>query len=399
MQLCFFHDQFAKNFLPLTLSRPVFDLRVGILTIQEKWEIRLSSNFVSGIYDEYLYDVFPRQPINSNDECLWINARVLPSKKLSEQILGLPLNALLLINDVPVAARLDGEHSITQSEGNHFNVEGLTLIENQSSFSSINYLTDLLSLNGSEIESDIELLKLDSTDTLSSQNPESIFKNSEDIYIQESACIEPGSIIMADKGPVYIGANVTIEAGSILKGPVAICDGATVKMKARISDNTTIGPVCKVGGEISNSIFHSYSNKGHDGYVGNSIIGQWCNFGADTNTSNLKNNYTKVSLIDWSTKKASQESVQFLGTVMGDHSKTAINTMLNTGTICGLSSNIYAVGFPPKYIPSFSWLINENTDNYFFDKAIEAMKAMMSRRNITISSEYIDMMNYIYTNK
>ena len=201
---------------------------------------------------------------------------------------------------------------------------------------------------------------------------------------------------MANKGPIYIGPNSVIEAGAILKGPVAICNNATVKMTARVYDSSTIGPFSKVGGEVSSTIFHSYSNKAHDGFVGNSIFGQWCNLGADSNTSNLKNNYDFVRIQDWETKEFYKVGFQFFGTVMGDHSKTSINSMLSTGTTCGVSSNIFTSAFPPKYIPSFTWLDGEKNPEFRFDKALEVMKAMMARRNVELSEEYEHMMRYIF---
>ncbi len=193
--------------------------------------------------------------------------------------------------------------------------------------------------------------------------------------------------------------NAKVEAGSILRGPVVVGEGTTVKMASRIYGGSTIGPVCKVGGEVSNCIFHSYSNKAHDGFTGNSLFGQWVNLGADTNTSNLKNNYSTVRMANWVTRKEEETGVQFLGTVMADHSKTAINTMLNTGTMCGVSSNIFMGGFPPKFIPSFSWVGSSEFGVYKFDKAIEAMKAMMKRRNVELTEAYQKMMRVHFTNR
>lgn len=219
------------------------------------------------------------------------------------------------------------------------------------------------------------------------------------IFVAEGAVVEAGAILNASTGPVFIGPGARVECGAILKGPVAICEKATVKMGARVSEATTIGPLCKVGGEIMNSIFHSYSNKAHDGFVGNSVIGQWCNLGADTNTSNLKNNYSRIRLRDWLSGETIDTGIQFFGTVMGDHSKTAINTMLNTGTICGVSANIFTSGFPPKYIPSFSWLGDEGQTTYRLEKALEAMSAMMGRRDIELSDTYRKMIEHLFTHE
>lgn len=397
MQFCFFSDHLAGNFLPLTLTRPIFDLRIGALTIREKWGLSLSTPSISGILDPHLSSVFGLEPIDSSKEVLWINSRFLPSPELISEIKDLPINSFLEYNGDVISANISGEKSKFLASTNSFKTDGLTKISlsNSSIIHSITYLWDLLELNKSEIKRDISILNPEQL--LNTNFPDScVFDSSENIFVGENVTIEPGCIFLAEKGSIYLGPNATIEAGSILRGSVAIGEGATVKMRARISDGTTIGPYCKVGGEVSNCIFHSYSNKGHDGYTGNSIFGQWCNLGADTNTSNLKNNYANVTLHDWKTGKPSKQGVQFLGTVMGDHSKTAINTMLNTGTICGVSSNIFTSGFPPKFIPSFSWMGVNGTELYKFDKAIETMEAVMKRRNVELTEDYKTMMKRIF---
>lgn len=395
MHLCFFSDELSKNFLPLTLTRPVFDLRVGILTIREKWEHALSIKFSSGVFPTYLKPIFNQSEIDKEKDCIWINSRFLPNQSLVELIFQLEKGSALFQENHIIAARLDADNSKNMLGHNLFNTDDLKLHETITHVNSISYFWDLLSLNGQEMLSDLTLFGIPSLEhsntiyqNLSSSNPEQIF-------ISKSATIEPGCILIADNGPIYIGDNAIIEAGSILRGPVAICEGATVKMRARIYDSTTIGPVCKVGGEVSNSIFHSYSNKAHDGFTGSSLIGQWCNFGADTNTSNLKNNYGEVKIFDWSSKTEYEKGFQFFGTILGDHSKTAINTVLNTGTTCGVCTNIFSLGFPPRYIPSFQWMGQEKTVDYKFEKAISAMRAMMARRKIVLSEDYLKMMEYI----
>tara|TARA_R110000868_G_scaffold259361_3_gene517202 strand:+ start:32060 stop:33256 length:1197 start_codon:yes stop_codon:yes gene_type:complete len=394
MQLCFFSDQIAKNFLPLTLTRPVFDLRVGVLTIREKWEHYLGIKFISGIYEEYLYSVFKSNPIKEDEDCIWINSRFLPSDNLMNSIKALEPNQALSKGGKIIAAKISGTVSALLFENRAFNVDDLKKKEIDLELKSISFFWDLLSLNGDEITSDLKFFDYKPVSAIH-LNGESIFKNTNNIFIADNAIIEPGCIIMAEKGPVFIGSNAIIEAGSILKGPVAICEGSTVKIRARIYDNTTIGPVCKVGGEVSNSIFHSYSNKSHDGFTGSSLVGQWCNFGADSNTSNLKNSYGEVKIFDWTTKTEYEKGFQFFGTILGDHSKTAIDTVLNTGTTCGVCSNIFSLGFPPRYIPSFSWMGQKETTKYNFDKAIIAMSAMMKRRGIELSDEYKQMMKVI----
>jgi UDP-N-acetylglucosamine diphosphorylase/glucosamine-1-phosphate N-acetyltransferase len=246
-------------------------------------------------------------------------------------------------------------------------------------------------LNGPQIQADIELLSVEQASL-----PEYVIVDHEnEVYVDPTAHIEPGVTIITEGKPVYIGPNAHVMAGSILRGPLAICERAVIKSGAKIYGKTSIGPVCKVGGEINNCIFHSYSNKGHDGFVGNSLFGQWCNLGADTNTSNLKNNYSPVRLTDWHSGESMDTGQQFIGTIMGDHSKTAINTMLNTGTICGVSSNIFSSGFPPKYIPSFSWMGGGERQLYRFDKAVETMERMMARRDVELTADYQRMMQQI----
>ncbi len=395
MQLCFFSDELSKNFLPLTLTRPVFDLRIGILTICEKWETTLSLKYTSGIFDKNLAFVFKNKELNTDQNCIWVNSRILPTQELIDAISNLPEQSILFKDDVPIVANINGAESLKMIEGNHFSSENFTRIDLEIPISSITYLWDLLSRNEGEIKNDIHSLGLSSILNSELEYVDTIISGEDQSYISDSAKIEPGCILIAEKGPIYIGPNTTIEAGSILKGPVAVCEGATVKMRARIYDATTIGPVCKVGGEVSNSIFHSYSNKAHDGFTGSSLIGQWCNFGADTNTSNLKNSYAEVKIFDWTSKTEYEKGFQFFGTILGDHSKTAINTVLNTGTTCGVSSNIFSLGFPPRYIPSFQWMGQEKTVAYEFDKAITAMRAMMKRRGVELTEEYINMMRVI----
>lgn len=383
MHLRFFEDQFSKHFKPLTLTRPVWDLRIGILTIFEKWEKKLNPDLISWETNSYISDVFPSPSSQNNKLITYINSRFLPDNQLSSLIMNLEPGRGLKKNNIEIAYCLESEQSMKE----------IKFTEIEDNLLEVKYLWDLLELNKDQITADITLLNLKADTKLS--DSKAIVSKPDSIFIANSATIEPGVIIMADDGPVYIGKNATIEAGAILKGPVAICEGSTVKMKARVYDGTTVGPVSKVGGEISHSIFHSYSNKAHDGFVGNSIFGQWCNLGADTNTSNLKNNYDFVRIKDWDTKQLYNVGFQFFGTVMGDHSKTSINCMLATGTTCGVSSNIFTSGFPPKYIPSFTWLDGENNPEFRFEKALEVMKAMMARRKVEMSPAYESMMKFI----
>lgn len=396
MNICFFNDEKVSKFHPLTLTRPMDDLRVGIYTIREKWSRALGSTFVGRLLPPSLGGVFSMGEVDEKLGVVWINSRFLPSQKIIESIKTLEAGEKLVFKAQTLAAKLTGKESAKLFKENAFKGDDLKAIEVNETI-HLEDLWDLLNLNAYEIEKDIQLSGLKPTSEGEVANPS--IHNPENTYVGEDVHIEPGAIIIAKGGPVVIMDGATIEAGSIIKGPVVIGEGSTVKMAARIYGGTTIGPVCKVGGEVSNCIFHSYSNKGHDGFVGNSIFGQWVNLGADTNTSNLKNNYREVRIFNWETREEIETGAQFLGTIMGDHSKTAINTMLNTGTMCGVSSNIFMSGFPPKYIPSFSWVGSEEYGEYKFDKAVEAMKAMMKRRDIEPTDAYKNMMLQISKNR
>ncbi len=417
MQLCFFSDVEGQRFDPLTLTRPVEDLRVGILTVQDKWEQWLHLTTKARICRPYLTPLYNDSTIQPDHDCLWINARFLPDHSLTEQLKSLLTGQALTYstanrdgteaeNSELVAVVLSGQQSLDcqlECEGindpAHWVQTLLSASESSKKYTGkakkLDYLWDLLQFNSSEIEADLGLMSLPTVEehdlrtNLHVMHPERIF-------VHPSAHLEPGVILVAEDGPIYIGAGATIEAGSILKGPLAICEGAVTKMGCRIYGGTTIGPVSKVGGEVSNTIFHSYSNKAHDGYMGNSLVGQWCNMGADSNTSNLKTNYGLIYLEDWNTRQAYDIGFQFFGSVLGDHSKTAINAMLNTGTMCGVCSNIFLSQFTPKHIPSFSWLTDAGNSTYRFDKAVEAMKAMMARRDIEFKPGYQNMMKYLF---
>ena len=397
VQVCFFEDDHTTRFHPLTLTRPVDDLRVGVFTIRQKWLHSLGLNRYARVLRQDLSGVFRRNEIESDKPVLWINSRFLPSKDLLSEITKLEQNEVLVFKGGAAVALISGELSLKMFKENEFNGQGLN-VKNLNDAIHLEHVWDLLTLNSFEISKDIPLTGLHSVEGTEKYQHPGIY-NADNTYIGENVSLEPGAIIIAKDGPVVIMNDATIEAGSIIKGPVVVGKGATIKMGGRISGGTTIGPVCKIGGEVSNCIFHSYSNKAHDGFTGNSIFGQWVNLGADTNTSNLKNNYSTVRLTDWEKREEMETEQQFLGTVMGDHSKTAINSMLNTGTICGVSSNIFMGGFPPKYIPSFSWVGSAEFGEYQFDKAVDAMKAMMKRRDVALSPDYEKMMYRIFKNR
>lgn len=269
------------------------------------------------------------------------------------------------------------------------------LVVQSQPFHCLQYLWDFIQFNGREILHDFQLESSANSDdiTISAQ---ASFEHRENIMLKEGAEIEAGCVLDARKGPVYIGKNATVMAGSILRGPVAVCDGAIIKTGAKIYGDTTVGPVCKVGGEVSNTIFHSYSNKAHHGYIGHSVVGQWCNFGAGTTVSNLKTNYSNVRVPHFQKGKEQDSGQQFVGVILGDHSKTAINCVINSGTVTGVSCNILSRDFPPKLIHSFSWVGSNVIQPYKIEKALETMKLMMLRRNVELSSDYEKMMRHIF---
>ena len=395
LQFTLFEDQCLENFHPLTLTRPVYDLRLGIYTLSEKWKRALNlTKEISGQTREYLKELYPENEMVENpDSHLWLNPRFLPNTSLTEQILNLRENKGIQYGDSLIAANIKpGLHKEWKKNGiDSSSLE--TVSPSTEKIVEIKNLWDLFLQNGSEISND---LLLGDIKTHQQKYDGVHFINHDQIYIEDGVKIEPGVVLIAEKGPIYIGKNAHIMANSVVRGPSAICENSVLKVGSKIYEETTIGPVCKVGGEISNTIFHSYSNKAHDGFVGNSIFGQWVNLGADTNTSNLKNNYSTVKITNWNDDLEKDSHQQFLGTIMGDHSKTAINTMLNTGTVCGVSCNLFSEGFPPKQIPSFSWVASNLIDSYRFDKAIEAMEKMMERRNKKLTPAYKKMMKVLF---
>lgn len=394
---CYFEDHFLENFHPLTLTRPVYDLRVGIFTLAEKWEHAIHNQSpVSGPLRGHLRGVFPEFKVPKNKaDILWINPRFFPVDQLVHKIESLETGSGLMSGKQLIAARIDAKtHGSWYKNG--FKIPDISTETVKGDWLlSVKNIWELFQLNGSQIERDIKLLNQKPLED-TGQFPHSVLIHPENIYIEEGAVIEPGAMLLAEKGPIFVGKGARVMANSVVRGPSAVCTNSVIKMGAKIYGDTTIGPVCKVGGEIANVIFHSYSNKAHDGYAGNSVFGQWCNIGADTNTSNLKNNYSTVKVMDWKTKKETDTGQQFIGTIMGDHSKTGINSMLNTGTLCGVCCNLFSDGYPPKFVPSFSWVSGHNIVPYHFEKAIEAMERMMARRSIDLTPAYQSMMKALF---
>ncbi|HKK44026.1 MAG TPA: putative sugar nucleotidyl transferase [Balneolaceae bacterium] len=394
MQLCFFEDTEFTNFHPLTLTRPVDDLRLGIFTIAQKWLLALETSNFSRLLRPNLNNVFDAGTIDEAQTCIWINSRYLPTKDLVKKITDLNEGQCLRTGDTIIAASVDGVNSAKWHQDGSPNFNNLFVLET-SDYTCVSHLWDLFLFNGEQISNDLQYLQPASPSGTNISQHASLV-NSDDIYIMDGATIEAGCILNATEGPIFIGEDATVMAGSNLRGPVAVCKGSYIKMGAKIYHDTTIGPICKVGGEVSNTIFHSYSNKAHDGYIGNSVIGQWCNFGAGTTVSNLKTNYSPIRITDWQSGDEIETGQQFFGVVMGDHTKTAINCVINSGSIFGVNCNILSRDFPPKFVDSFSWVGSNVIQRYKLDKAYEAMEKMMARRDVTFTDAYVNLMKEIF---
>lgn len=370
-----FDDDVRERLLPLTFTRPVGELRVGILTIKEKWQRHLHTNQISYITQDYLIDKYP---IHIESDNIVINGSVLPSPQLVQLITELAPNEAILQDGELIATRLDEtqfEHLINNEE-----IEELGGFDvGDTPFLKINYLWDIFRINDKAIQEDFDLLtKNRISQPISSSNR---VINPNNVFIEEGAKVEC-AILNASNGPIYIGKNAEVMEGSMIRGALALCNNAKVKMGTKIYGATTVGPHCKVGGEVSNSVLIAYSNKGHEGYLGNSVLGEWCNLGADTNTSNLKNNYGPVKLWDYTSGRFVNTGQQFCGLIMGDHSKAGINTMFNTGTVIGVSANVFGAGYPRNFIPSFTWGGPAGMKTYKTNKAFETAEKMMARRKV-----------------
>jgi UDP-N-acetylglucosamine diphosphorylase/glucosamine-1-phosphate N-acetyltransferase len=376
-------DGSARNqLLPFTYTRPVADIRVGILTIREKWEKMLGFT-TSTVTEDYLIDKFPMIELEQN---IFINASVLPNEDLVSLIQNLSENKALFIDDEPLAffAKEDQEIDFETFDVLPYTSDDILRIENT---------WDIFKLNGEAIKRDFKLL---TSDRESQLIPEmTVAFNKDQIFIEEGAVL-PLCSLNANDGPIYIGKDSEIMEGSMIRGPFALCENATIKMGAKIYGATTIGPHSKVGGEVNNCVIFGYSNKGHDGFLGNSVLGEWCNIGADTNNSNLKNNYAEVRLWNYETEGFAKTGLQFCGLMMGDHSKCGINTMFNTGTVVGVSANIFGSGFPRNFIPSFSWGGSAGMITYKTNKAFEVSKVVMSRRDIAFTEVDIQILEHIF---
>ena len=381
MNYILFDGEYRDNLLPLTYTKPVADLRIGILTIREKWEKYLGFTTTS-VTEDYLAEKFPMVEMEEN---IMINASVLPNESLVAQIKQLKSDEALYAKGELLAFFTKEQEDVDFDKFKH--------LEFKDEFLQIKHTWDLFSYNGEALEADFDLITKDRS---SAPIPDTVHcMNKERIFLEEGVEIEIG-VLNANKGPIYLGKHTQIMEGSMIRGPFAMGEHSVVKMGTKVYGPTTLGPKSKIGGEVNNAILSGYCSKGHDGYLGNAVIGEWCNIGADSNNSNLKNNYANVKIWDYASERFKDTGLQFCGLIMGDHSKCGINTMFNTGTVVGVSANIYGSNFPRNFIPSFSWGGAAGLTTYALSKAFDTAALVIDRKHEDFTDEDKKIMKHIF---
>jgi UDP-N-acetylglucosamine diphosphorylase/glucosamine-1-phosphate N-acetyltransferase len=357
MQFQFFDDSQINHLFPLTLTRPAADLRVGILTIAEKWlhdfQIQENSNFGFQTRDYLAKKFLSLQSKSASlEKIIYINGKVIPNADLNKQIVNLKPNQKLVKEDLIIAVSTNLLNPDDFNSQLIHGFEDLDSVQCDCDLTVISRPYHIFKLNAQEIQADFDRLTagrisqtVSSTNTKLGQFP---------VFLEEGAQVEC-SILNALDGPIYLGKNTEIMEGSVVRGPLALCEGSKLKLATKVYGGTTLGPFSNVGGEVNNIVIQGYSNKGHDGFLGNAVLGEWCNIGADSNCSNLKNTYDEVKVWNYATRRFDRSGMQFCGLIMGDHSKCGINTMFNTGTVVGVASNLFGAGFPRQFVPDFSW--------------------------------------------
>ena len=378
------HRKDWSNLRPLTLTKPLAFLRIGILTIQEKWNFYFENSVKIKTTEQYLKSFNTFDP--NEKGLIYINPSVLPNDVLVENIKKLSAGESLYSNGTLIASKIGNEDVVFEKA-----------IQYSHEIIKINFPWDLFTLNEKAIELDYKLITKNRISAPISKT-NTIIGSSENIFLEKDAKIE-ASILNTNGGFIYLAKNAEIMEGSVVRGSLAMCESATLKLSTKIYGATTIGPHSKVGGEVNNSLILGFSNKGHDGFLGNAVIGEWCNLGADTNNSNLKNNYGEVKAYNYDKEDFIKTGKQFLGLIMGDHTKCGINTMFNTGTVAGVFANIFGGNFPPKYIPSYSWGGADGFTTYHFEKAMEVAEAVMQRRNKKLNENQISILKHLFENK
>lgn len=381
MNYILFDGAYRDNLLPLTYTKPVADLRIGILTIREKWEKYLGSTTTT-VTEDYLANKFPMVEMEEN---VMINGSVLPNKELVELIKEIKPNEAVFKEGELIA--------FYAREQQEVDFDSYKLLEFDQPLIQIKHNWDLFTNNGVALEADFDLI---TKDRVSAPIPDTVHCiNKDRIFLEEDVDIEIG-VLNAKNGAIYIGKHAEVQEGAMIRGPFAMGEHSVVKMGTKVYGPTTLGPKSKIGGEVNNAILSGYCSKGHDGYLGNAVIGEWCNIGADTNNSNLKNNYANVKIWEYSSEKFVDSGLQFCGLIMGDHSKCGINTMFNTGTVIGVSANIYGSNFPRNFIPSFSWGGAAGFITYSLKKAYETTELVMDRKHEDFTEEDKNIMNHIF---
>lgn len=361
------NEDLRNNLLPMTYTRPVSELRIGALTLRQKWESRLPGSY-GYLTTDYLKEIYPCGCQVYSPDTVSIASDIIASDSLAREL-----------------EKLSAGDALYDADGRWIATRGVesTRITKEISLRRVTQLTDIFTLNGEEIEADFDLLtKGRKSEPLSATV--TLVGDRSKVFVEPGATIECCSINVV-KGPVYIGRDAEVMEGTALRGPIAVCEHSTVNMGTRIYGATTVGPHCKVGGELNNVVMHSYSNKAHDGFLGNAAIGSWCNLGAGCVASNLKNDYTEIKLWNYPSHRFLRTGLQFCGLIMGDHSKAGINTMFNTATVVGVGVNIYGTGFPRNFVASFSEGgaagFSDVPMSKFFDVAVR----VMARRGIELT--------------
>lgn len=369
-------------FLPFTFTRPVCEIRIGIDTIREKWGSMLGVG-CSALTEDYLQEKFPLETEADN---VVINASFLPDNDLVKAVQELGVGELLMGQEEWIAYR-------TTQVSKEVSQDDFVIIDFKEGVVQIRNTWDIFSLNGKVLEADFE--RITAGRYSSPISPTNSLIKEDRIFLEDGAKVEH-SILNAKNGPIYIGKDAEIMEGCMIRGGFAMGPNSIMKMGAKIYGPTSVGPSCKIGGELNNVVMFGYSSKSHDGFLGNAVLGEWCNMGADTNNSNLKNNYAMVKLWSYETQRFEPTGLQFCGLMMGDHSKTAINTVINTGTVIGVSVNLYSAGFPRNFIPSYSWGGANGFTTYRTNKAFETAVAAMERRGVEFNEIDERMLNHVF---
>ena len=368
MNYILFDGDVRDALLPFTYTRPVADIRIGILTIREKWEKRLGLTTTT-LTEEYLEEKYPMVEMEVN---IMINASFLPTDPLVLLIKKLRINQAVFFGDKVVAFFATNSQEVKYLDDYEHITFNEELVQVKNTY-------DIFSLNDAAIKQDFDFLTKGRKSATISDSVNCVDRKN--IFIEEGAVVNFSSL-NASTGPIYIGKDSLIMEACAIRGPFALCENAVLKMGAKIYGATTIGPHSTVGGEVKNAVIFGYSNKGHEGYLGNSVIGEWCNLGADTNSSNLKNNYSEVKLWNYESGRFAKTGLQFCGLIMADHSKCGINTMFNTGTVVGVSANIYGSGYQRNFIPSFAIGGTGGFKTYQMNTVVEVATSVMSRKDI-----------------